>query len=87
MTRLEIPIKRSISESLEAVRKSIGKLKGQFEGNESSGTFSSPSPFGDVEGRYSVTEAKVLVLEITKKPFLISDSLIESYLTEYLNGD
>lgn len=82
MAPFDIPITTNPEQTLNQVRDQLAKNKGTLEGDITGGQFSAPSPFGDVRGTYTFVEDKAVRVTITEKPFLLSDSLIKSVLSE-----
>lgn len=57
-----------------------------FEGNETNGNFSLPTPLGKVKGSYEIKN-NVAVFEISEKPFFVNCNLIESKLKEFITSN
>jgi hypothetical protein len=66
----------------EKARQAISGAGGNFQGNESAGTFDVHTPLGDIRGSYTV-EQQVIHVTIISKPFLVSCGMIESQLRGY----
>ena len=62
----------------------IEKATGKFNGNESTGDFSVPTPAGTVKGIYKITGQKFAV-DITDKPFIVPGSAIEAQVRKFLD--
>ena len=56
---------------------------GEFAGDATNGTFSTPTPLGNVVGTYTVTGQQFRAL-ITSKPFLVTCKQIENKLNEFV---
>lgn len=56
---------------------------GKFSGDESSGNFFIATPFGKIEGSYSIME-QTIDMHITHKPMFISCKQIEEKLRAYI---
>ena len=61
----------------------INDAGGAFTGNETAGSFSTPTPLGQIKGSYTITGSTINI-SITKKPMLLSCATIESQLRKYL---
>jgi len=57
-----------------------------FEGNESAGIFSLPTPLGKVKGSYEI-KANLATFEISEKPFFVNCALIEAKLKEFITSE
>ena len=79
----EIKFPESPKELLAQAKASIKGAHGTFQGDLTEGQFTVPVGIGDIEGRYVLTEGKITI-DITKKPLLISCSIIENKLRSYL---
>ncbi len=60
-------------------RGALASIGGKIEGDATGGTVSGDTPFGRIEGTYSVV-GRAVSFDITKKPMLVSCSMIESQL-------
>ncbi|MCL2773526.1 MAG: hypothetical protein FWD71_09280 [Oscillospiraceae bacterium] len=67
----------NIGKTLAAVERTVRSGGGYFSGNEQSGYFSGKG----VNGRYSVGDK--IIITITKKPMLASDSMVKSIIADY----
>lgn len=63
------------SQLLNKIRNTIGN-KGTLTGNEQQGSFEGDTPVGSFEGSYTI-EGDSININITKKPFLVSTSMIK----------
>ena len=66
---------KNLRETLENVKKEVAKYKGSFVGNEKEGHISASG----VKGTY-VTADDAIELTITKKPFLLPEFAIKSFV-------
>lgn len=82
--KFSIPITGSGSELVSQARTAIGKAGGNFNGDDTAGSFDISTMIGDVRGSYRVTDA-TLEIDITEKPMFLPCDMIESQLKEYLN--
>ena len=80
-----IPFQGSADQMVKKAEKAIDEAGGTFAGDASSGSFSVGSPLGEIVGTYKVT-GQAAGFAITKKPFIVSCSKIESKLREYVQG-
>lgn len=75
-----LPFSGSAQDFVNKARQKVQGAGGTFNGNTSNGSFSVPIPIvGSVEGNYQINGQQVSI-NITKKPFVISCSAIESYV-------
>ncbi|MBC7383410.1 MAG: hypothetical protein H7296_10550 [Bacteroidia bacterium] len=68
------------------VSEAINGAGGVFNGDTSSGNFSTPTPLGEIIGNYMLNDSSPIHITISKKPFLVSCKAIEGKLNDYLNG-
>lgn len=79
-----VPFTKSATDILEKAKQTIESQSGNFNGDETNGSFD-VSVFGNtVKGSYTVDE-QTLLIEITEKPFLVPCSMIESFLVGKLS--
>jgi len=71
---------RNISQAVNAVRTGIEDKGGTFTGNEQNGRFEASG----IAGQYSVGDR--VTVTITKKPFVIPNSMIEREVRSYFSG-
>ena len=80
-------IKRKLSGNPEELfaeaKRAAEREKAVFQGTAKSGSFTAPSPVGNVTGTYKV-EGDELNVSITSKPWLASCSAIDDKFTEFL---
>jgi len=80
-----IPFTQEVNDMIQTVQESILKVENAtFNGNDSTGTFSLPTPLGQIKGTYKITSATAH-FSINEKPMLVPCSLIESKLNGFLN--
>lgn len=83
----EIPFTQDVNEMIQTIQQSILKVEhATFEGNNSNGLFSLPTPLGRVTGTYKITNSTAH-FSIDEKPMLVPCSLIESKLNGFLNPE
>lgn len=70
---------------VERIRTHVHKVGGSFVGSASDGSFHLPTPVGEFKGYYQVS-GRVILLEVTDKPFFVPCSAIESTLRDYVKG-
>lgn len=73
----------SAQDLVDRARQKVQGAGGTFDGDAGSGSFSVPTPLGHVQGDYQIS-GQALTVNITKKPFLIPCSAIESYVKSRL---
>lgn len=79
-----VPFTKSATDILDRAKQTIESQSGNFNGDETNGSFD-VSVFGNtVKGSYTV-EGQTLLIEITEKPFLVPCSMIESFLVNKLS--
>ena len=61
----------------------IEKAGGQFNGDDSKGNFSVPTPAGVVKGMYTIS-GQTFSVDITDKPFIVPGSAIEGQVRKFL---
>jgi len=64
---------------IERARSALASIGGKLEGDATGGTVTGDTPFGRIEGTYSIVDHAVS-FDITKKPVLVTCSMIESQL-------
>lgn len=75
----------SIDKMLSKAKKFVESQGGQFEGDESSGSFNA-SVFGNsIAGSYTYAEGQDLQIVIDDKPFMVPCAMIESMLKQQLS--
>lgn len=80
-----IAFTQEVNDMIKTVQESILKVEhAAFEGNDSAGSFSLPTPLGQVKGTYKISNT-IAHFSITDKPMLVPCSLIESKLNGFLN--
>jgi hypothetical protein len=85
MCTFTIPFSENVSKMIENVKISIAKMeKATFDGSESNGTFSFPSPLGIVRASYTIVDSKA-TFNVQEKPMLVPCSMIETKLFQLLN--
>lgn len=88
-TSFNIAYPGTSSEFASTAGNTITTKGGEFNGNDTKGTFSIDTPIGDVKGSYLVlsepgsAETKIEVT-ITDKPFLVPMRKIESAIASFL---
>ncbi len=71
------------AELLSQIQKLAQEYEGQFQGDEKSGCIAVHFILGSIEGDYTI-EGDELILNITKKPFLIGCETISSTIMEHV---
>jgi len=80
-----IPFTQGVNEMIHTIQESILKVENAtFNGNDSTGIFSLPTPLGQIKGIYKITSS-IAHFSIEEKPMLVPCSLIESKLNNFLN--
>ncbi len=81
MAAIRLPYPTDPQARQALIDKAAAKLGryGSFEGTTEQGTFAGSTPIGNFAGAYSSPPGSdVLEIHLTKKPWLISESLIEA---------
>jgi len=71
------------ADTIKKVKVKIEQEGGTFSGDENGGSFSLPTPVGEIEGSYQVTVDE-LKIDITKKPTFLPCSMLEGELKKRL---
>ena len=79
----KIPFPKTSEQYLKVAQKAITDNNGQFTGDKQSGNFRIPVGIGDIVGEYTVANDEIII-DITKKPLLVTCKLIENRLKSYL---
>ncbi len=81
-----IPFSQSVDLMVLNVKNAIQKIEhASFVGDTTIGSFSLPSPLGNIKGTYKIN-GTVAEFSIEQKPMLVPCSMIEAKLTHYLNS-
>jgi len=72
------------AELLQEITGLVQGFKGDFQGDEQSGTFQLDI-MGKIVGKYQITGDQVHI-EILEKPFLIGSGIINQTIKDYLRG-
>lgn len=73
-----------VAESLiQRAKEGINSAKGEFSGGITQGTFTVPTPLGNIQGNYTI-EDSVIHLAVADKPMLLSCKRIESELRKFM---
>ncbi len=83
--QLTFQLKVPAAELLSQIQKLAQEYNGQLQGDEKSGHVSLRILVGTIEGDYTVNDNK-LILNVTKKPFLVGYETISSTIKHYLTG-
>lgn len=75
----------SATDIVNRIKSEIEKQGGNFDGNESSGSFSVKVFGSTIAGSYTVTGMQINV-NITSKPIFISCGQVESFLKSQIGG-
>ena len=68
---------------VEKLRAKMAEAGGSFDGSDSGGSFTMPTPIGQFGGDYSIIEQTIRV-EVTNKPLFVPCNAIEAKLIEIL---
>jgi len=79
----KISIDEELSTTLKKVEDAIVENGGEFKGDTTSGEFSGKTILGKVKGEYNYNSDDQIEITITKKPFAVPKSKIESAIREY----
>ena len=66
---------------VETLRTKMTVAGGSFDGSDSAGSFSLPTPIGQFGGDYSI-QGKTIRIEVSAKPIFVPCSAIEAKLEE-----
>jgi hypothetical protein len=83
---IEIGEIKNREELVGKARKAIAKHGGELKGDENGGTFDLHIVIGHIAGNYTIEE-NTFILDVTKKPLLVSCSRIEKEISKYLKED
>ena len=78
-----IEFKNTPSEFVKKVKEAVEANSGEFSGDDNSGKIKLNTPVGEIEASYKIDENK-LTVDITKKPFFLSENMIKNELEKYL---
>lgn len=84
MCNFSINFTGAATELISKAETAIDDAGGAFSGNETAGSFSTPTPLGQVKGSYTIAGSTISI-SITKRPLLVSCATIESQLRKYLS--
>jgi hypothetical protein len=79
MCQFSLPVQGDPLSLLQRAEHEITSKGGAFTGNDAQGSFRAKTPIGSIEGAYTV-DGQQIILNITKKPFLLSCNKIEREL-------
>jgi hypothetical protein len=83
--RVELSFTVARETLVDQIRIGVERVGGSFVGSVSEGSFHLPTSVGDFKGYYRVSE-KVLLLEVTDKPFLVPCRVIQRKLRDYVRS-
>lgn len=81
--KMNVSIKHDVEELVGKIREWIKQESGTFSGDTEKGNIVLKTSFGTVKGNY-VVNGNECVLEITEKPFMLPQMIIESKIKEAL---
>ncbi len=90
MAVIRVPYPTDPEERKALFTRGLSKLAGQgtCDGDENSGTFHGSSPLGSLAGRYHAPHgSNEIEIEITRKPFLVPLSMIESAARGFITSE
>lgn len=80
---IKVPTSKAKLKNLFSKATREGKKEGvTIEGDLKKGSFEGSTIIGGVEGTYKVSNGR-LKIEVTKKPFLLSEALVKKVITEF----
>jgi len=79
-----IKLKKSVDESVNEVKSAVKANGGSFSWDGVTGQLSVPSPLGTIKGNCQLVADREIEVDITDKPFLVSEKTIKSKIEEYL---
>jgi len=74
-----------IEQLINKAKTGITNAGGTFNGNTESGSYTVPSPIGEIAGNYNVAGSSIM-FEIISKPMFLGCDRIESELRKYLSS-
>ena len=80
-----IPFTGTADEIRAKAEAAIKKAGGIFEGNATTGSFSLPTPLGEIKGSYVMNNTSPITVDILDKPLFVPCNQIEAKLNRYLN--
>jgi len=81
--KINVSIKHDVEELVNKIRELMHREGGSFSGDSQKGSISLGTLLGTVKGNY-VVNGNECVLEITDKPFMATEGMIESKIREAL---
>jgi hypothetical protein len=87
MSTIRVPYPADPEQRRGLFERAAAKLArfGEYEGTPDAGTFHGRTPFGEFAGSYrSEVGAQELVIELTRKPWLVPTVLIESEVRKHM---
>jgi hypothetical protein len=81
----DVTVSGDLQAAVDRARAKVTGAGGTFTGDTKSGSFSGPSGVGTIEGKYSVS-GQVVTVKVTKKPFIVPCSKIESTVRDYFKA-
>ena len=86
MASFEIEVTSSKQDTFNRMESAVNEAKGEFHGNVDKGSFVIPVAVGKIKGTYELYDNYILV-NIKKKPFLVSINMIEDALTGFIESE
>ena len=83
MSKFTTTLPKDVNSALATMKAELEAHGGQFNGDEHTGSFITPTGIGEVRGNYSIA-GKQMTVEIVKKPMLLPLSTIEKALRNHL---
>ena len=80
--RVKLP--KSVDDSVDAVKRAVAERGGTFEWNGGIGRLEVESPVGPIKANCRTVSGHEIEVEITDKPFFVSEKMIKAKIEEYL---
>lgn len=82
---MKIKFSQSPEDFITNAKEALARRDGNLTGDERSGQFNISTPVGSVKGNYTI-EGQFMHVNITKKPFFVSESMIEDAIQKFLGS-
>lgn len=86
MASFEIEVQAPKQTTFKRMELAVNEANGTFNGTMESGSFEIPVALGKIAGNYELYDDYILV-DIKKKPFLVSLNMIEDALTGFIESE
>jgi len=86
MGKIKLDLDGNVEELFSKMKQAVSDVDGELQGDENTGSFVIPVAIGKIEGTYILTE-EGMEIDVTKKPFLVSNKMIKEKLEEFLSKE